>query len=103
RQAANLRTRQEDPWLRHLRDDQPIIGPANRDRANDVLQDLFANTNTRWAPWIAIDANDADAACIAALAAIADAMEKAMPAEPPALDETVVSFRKPKTPEQTRV
>ena len=102
RQAAKLRARQEDPWLRHLRDYQPIIGPANRERANDVLQDLFAHTNTRWAPWIAIDANDAEAACVAALSAIADAMEKAVPAEPPALDETVVSFRQPKTPEQTR-
>jgi len=102
RQAANLRKRQADPWLRHLGEIQPIVGPANRDRANDVLQDLFAHTNTRWAPWIAIDANDAEAACVAALSAIADAMEKAVPAEPPAMDETVVSFRQPKTPEQTR-
>lgn len=102
RQAANLRARQDDPWLRHLRDEQPIIGPANRDRANDVLQDLFAHTNTRWAPWIPIDANDSKAACIAALAAIADAMEKAMPSQPPAMDDTVVSFRHPKAPEQTR-
>jgi polyphosphate kinase 2 (PPK2 family) len=102
RQAANLRKRQADPWLRHLGEIQPIVGPANRDRANDVLQDLFAHTNTRWAPWTAIDANDATASCIAALTAIADAMEKAMPAEPPAMGDTVVSFRQPKTPEKTR-
>ncbi len=102
RQAANLRTRQEDSWLRHLRDDQPIIGPGNRDRANDVLQDLFGHTNTRWAPWIAIDANHSEAAGIAALTAIADAMEKAMPSQPPALDDTVVSFRQPMISEQTR-
>jgi polyphosphate kinase 2 (PPK2 family) len=99
KQAASLRARQEDPWLRHLRDYQPIIGPANRERANEVLQDFFAHTNTRWAPWTVIDANDETAGCIAALTAIADQMEKAMPAEPPALGDTVVTFRQPKTPE----
>jgi AMP-polyphosphate phosphotransferase len=99
RQAANLRARLEDPWLRHLRNFQPIVGPANRDRANDVLQDFFVHTNTRWAPWTVIDSNEPTAACVTALRAIADAMEKAMPAEPPATDDTVVSFRHP---EQTR-
>jgi polyphosphate kinase 2 (PPK2 family) len=96
KQAASLLARQEDPWLRHLRDFQPLIGPANRDRARDVLQDFFAHTNTRWAPWNVIDANDATAGCIAALTCIADLMEKAMPAEPPAMDETIVQFRQPK-------
>lgn len=99
KQAASLLARQEDPWLRHVRDHQPIIGPANRERANDVLQDFFANTNTRWAPWTVIDANDDTAGCITALTAIADQMEKAMPAEPPAMGETVVQFRSPKATE----
>ena len=102
RQAASLRARQEDPWLRHLRDVQPIVGPANRDRYNGVFQDLFAHTNTRWAPWTVIDANDETAGGLAALAAIADQMEKAMPAEPPDMGETVVSFRQPKAPEPSR-
>jgi polyphosphate kinase 2 (PPK2 family) len=102
RQAANLRERQNDPWLRHARDFQPIIGPANREAANGVLQDLFANTNTRWAPWIAIDANEPTASCIAALSAIADAMQKAMPADPPRAEETVVSFPRPRMSEPTR-
>jgi polyphosphate kinase 2 (PPK2 family) len=102
RQAASLRARQEDPWLRHLRDYQPIVGPSNRERVNGVFEDLFANTNTRWAPWTVIDANDPTAGCIAALTAIADQLEKAMPAEPPAMGETIVQFRQTKTPEQTR-
>jgi polyphosphate kinase 2 (PPK2 family) len=99
KQAASLRARQEDPWLRHLQDYQPIIGPGNRERADNVLQDFFAHTNTRWAPWTLIDANDETASCIAALTAIADHMEKAMPAEPPALGETIVPFRSPKISE----
>ena len=99
KQAASLRTRQEDPWLRHLRDFQPIIGPNNRDRAHGVFQDLFAHTNTRWAPWTVIDANEETAGCITALTAIADQMQKAMPAEPPAMGETIVPFRQPKQSE----
>ena len=100
RQAASLLARQEDPWLRHLREFQPIVGPSNRERLHDVFQDLFANTNTRWAPWTVIDANDATAGCIAALTAIVDQMERAMPAEPPEMGETIVPFRQPKTTEQ---
>jgi polyphosphate kinase 2 (PPK2 family) len=99
KQAASLRARQEDPWLRHLREYQPIIGPNNRERANGVLQDFFALTNTRWAPWTVIDANDESASCITALGAIADQMEKAMPAEPPAMGETIIPFPQPKQSE----
>lgn len=101
RQAASLLARQEDPWLRHVPDFQPLIGPANRDRANGVFQDLFAQTNTRWAPWTVIDANDEMAGCITALTAIADQMEKSMPAEPPTMGETIVPFRQPKQSEPT--
>jgi len=94
--------RQEDPWLRHLRDYQPLIGPSNRERVNGVFEDLFAHTNTRWAPWTVIDANEPTAGCISALTAIAEQMEKAMPAEPPAMGEAIVPFRQSKTPEHTR-
>jgi polyphosphate kinase 2 (PPK2 family) len=100
KQAASLRARQEDPWLRHLLI-QPLIGPANRERARDVLQDFFAHTNTRWAPWQVIDANDETASCIAALKSIADLMEKTMPAEPPVMGETIIPFRQPKLNENS--
>ena len=99
RQAANLREWQEDPWLRHLKEHQPVIGLGQRDQAMAVLQDIFKQTNTRWAPWTIIDDNDPVAGCIAALTAIADQMEKSMPAEPPAMGETVVQFRSPKATE----
>lgn len=102
RQTANLRERQEDPWLRHLGTNEPLIKLGQRDVALKVLHEFFDQTNTRWAPWNIIDANDAVAGCISALTIIADLMEKAMPSEPPAVGETVVQFRQPKTPEQTR-
>jgi polyphosphate kinase 2 (PPK2 family) len=96
RQADNLMAWQEDPWLRHLKDRQPIVGVGQREHEVEVLEDFFKQTNTRWAPWQIIDDNDAIAGCIAALTAIADQMEKTMPAEPPAADETIVPFRQPK-------
>lgn len=96
RQAANLRERQDHPWRRHLLSQATVAGLALRERNLEVLHDLFAHTDTRWAPWTVIDANDETAGCIAALTAIADQMEKAMPAEPPAMDETIIPFRQPK-------
>ena len=93
RQAANLRERQEDPWRRHLLSQATVAGLAMRERNLEVLHDLFAHTDTRWAPWKVIDANDESAGCIAALTAIADALEKAMPAEPPVMGETIIPFR----------
>jgi AMP-polyphosphate phosphotransferase len=65
----------------------------NRARRSDYLEataDMFARTDTRHAPWVAIDGNDRKAARIAALTAIADRLEAhvdmAMPELDPALD-----------------
>lgn len=50
-----------------------------------ALDELRANTDTRWSPWRTIDADDEQQAALAALEAIADAWSKAMPSEPPQL------------------
>ena len=102
RQAANLQQRQEDPWMRHLRTNEPLISLSQRNMALEILHEFFAQTDTRWAPWNIVDANDPTASCISALTMLAEMLEKAMPVEPPAMGETVVQFRQPKTPEQTR-
>jgi polyphosphate kinase 2 (PPK2 family) len=91
-QLATLRRRQGDPWLSHFITDEDIASLDRRDRVTEVLQDLFGQTNTRWAPWSVIDGNDETSGTLAALMTIADQFEKAMPAEPPALGETVVPF-----------
>lgn len=93
RQAANLRERQDDLWLRHILSQNAVDGLGQRDRTLDVVHDLFAHTNTRWAPWSVIDGNDRVGGCISALTTVCDLMEKAMPAAPPASGETVVQFR----------
>ena len=47
-----------------------------RDAYRAALAQMFKLTDTRWAPWVGIDANDEQAALIAALTAIADALHK---------------------------
>ena len=53
---------------------------------------MFKQTDTRWAPWMGIDANDEQAAHISALTIIADTMEKAISMAPPARSEPVARF-----------
>ena len=92
RQLATLRERQEDPWRRHLLSEEDVAGLGQRERTVEVLHDLFKQTDTRWAPWTIIDGNDELGGSIAALTAIADLLEKNLPAAPPALGETVIHF-----------
>jgi polyphosphate kinase 2 (PPK2 family) len=102
KQMETLRERQEDPWRRHLLSQEAVAGLGQRERNMEVLHEMFAQTDTRWAPWKVIDGNDETSGCIAALTAIADLMEKAMPVEPPAVGETVIQFRHPKAGENGR-
>jgi polyphosphate kinase 2 (PPK2 family) len=90
-QQRCLAERWADPWRRHLESGPP---PSREERAatGAALDDMFAATDTRWAPWRVIDSNDKKAGRIAALTLLADAFEKAIPAEPPAIGDTVVAF-----------
>ena len=53
---------------------------------------MFEQTDTRWAPWTAIDGNDKKAARIAALTAVADALEAACPPRPPEADPEMLKL-----------
>ena len=65
------------------------IGPddlRNRARRKDYLaaiRDMFDHTDTRWAPWTAIDGNNKKSARIAALTRVAEALAASCPAKPP--------------------
>lgn len=91
-QARRIAEREADEWRRHL------VGPAEfrdapaRVAYRDALAHMLAQTDTRWAPWSMIDANDGDTAMVAALTAIAEALEKALPQVPPEADGAVVPF-----------
>lgn len=91
-QDKRLRSRLESPWKRwklHADDFR------NRERRDDYLtaaRDMFAQTDNRWAPWIAIDANDKKSARIAALTRIADALEAAVPMTLPDVSPEVAAL-----------
>ena len=91
-QQQRLRERQADPWRRHLIGDEHVTTREERDGTTSALHEMFAQTDTRWAPWRVIDGNDKRSARIAALTMLADAFAKALPAEPPATGDTVIAF-----------
>jgi polyphosphate kinase 2 (PPK2 family) len=81
-QEQRLARRRASPWRSGT--------PGEFIRADDpqyqrALEELRANTDTRWSPWRTIDADDEQQAALAALEAIAEAWGKAMPSEPPQL------------------
>jgi len=91
-QDKRLRDRLDDPWKRWK------TGPddyRNRARRADYLlayHDMFERTDTRWAPWTVIDANDKKAARIAALTYIADRLEAAVDMTIPDPDPALVAL-----------
>jgi polyphosphate kinase 2 (PPK2 family) len=82
-QEARLNDRAANPWspARRSEDRMIVRDPAYA----NALKDLRSNSDTRWSPWRMIDAENETQATIAALSAIADAWNEAMPAEPPHL------------------
>ncbi len=81
-QEQRLARRRASPWRsgtpgEFIRADDP---PYQR-----ALEELRANTDTRWSPWRTIDADDEQQAALAALEAIAEAWGRAMPSDPPQL------------------
>ena len=88
-QDERLQARIEHAWKRWKVTAEDF---RNRSRREDYLaaaKDMFAHTNTRWAPWHVVDGNNKKSARIAALTAIADALERAVPLKPPPLDPEI--------------
>lgn len=83
-QGARLRARREDPWARHLLSAEDSRGLELRGAYFEAWTECFAQTDTRWAPWTVINAGDGQGGVIAAMRAAVTALEKAIPAEPPA-------------------
>ena len=84
--------RAADPWQHHLLGPVELRTADGRDAYRQALAQVFKQTDTRWAPWVGIDANDEAAARIAALTVIAEALEKAVPLQPPERVEPARSF-----------
>ena len=69
----------------------------NRARRNDYLKayhTMFERTDTRWAPWKVIDANDKKAARITAMTYVADRLEAGVDMRPVDADPEVLTLAK---------
>ena len=83
-QDARLKARLDHPWKRWKVTEEDFRNRARREDYIAAIREMFACTHTRWAPWTVIDGNNKKAARMAALTAVADALERAVPAAPPA-------------------
>jgi polyphosphate kinase 2 (PPK2 family) len=81
-QERRLAERRQSLWPERAQDE---FIRADDPAWQHALDELRANTDTRWSPWRTIDGDNEEQAALAALEAIADAWSKAMPAEPPQL------------------
>ena len=94
-QDKRLKARLAHPWKRWKVTAEDFRNRARRPDYVAAGEEMFAHTDTRWAPWIAIDGNDKKSARIAALTAVAEALEAHVPMKPPeAACEAVALGRK---------
>jgi polyphosphate kinase 2 (PPK2 family) len=82
-QDERFRKRLDHPWKRWKVTAEDVRNLARRPDYLAALGDMFAQTDTRWAPWKVIDGNDKKSARIAALTYVADVLTAALPANPP--------------------
>jgi polyphosphate kinase 2 (PPK2 family) len=80
-QEQRLVRRRLNPWYGRRAEDELIR--ADEPAYQHALEQLRANSDTRWSPWRTIDGDDERQAALATLEAIAEAWSKAMPSELP--------------------
>jgi len=93
-QDRRIIDRLENPWKRWKTGKDDFRNRARRDDYLKAIHDMFKRTDTRWAPWRVIDANDKKAARINALTYVAERLESHAAMKPPALDPEVAALAK---------
>jgi AMP-polyphosphate phosphotransferase len=93
-QDERLKARIVHPWKRWKTGAEDFRNRARRADYLKALNDMFAETDTRWAPWKVIDGNDKKAARIAALTYVAERLEKHVPLKPPPCDPELARLAK---------
>jgi len=88
-QDKRLKDRLTHPWKHWKTGAEDYRNRARRADYLKAMAEMFERTDTRWAPWTAIDGNNKEAARIAALTAIADRLEANVPMEPPPMDPAI--------------
>lgn len=82
-QDERFRKRLDHPWKLWKLSEEDFRNRARRADYLAALKDMFALTDSHWAPWTIIDGNDKKSARIAALSRVAEALEAALPHGPP--------------------
>lgn len=91
-QDRQFAQRLDDPWKRWKTGTEDYRNRNHRADYLDALADMFKYTDTRWAPWTAIDGNDRKRARIAAITSVVERLEKVVPMEMPDADPAVVEL-----------
>lgn len=91
-QDKRFADRLDTPWKRWKTGTEDYRNRAKRKDYLAAMDEMFAQTNTRWAPWKVINGNNKKAARIAALTHIAEELEAIVPMTPPDLDPAVVNL-----------
>jgi AMP-polyphosphate phosphotransferase len=93
-QDDRFRARLAHPWKRWKLTPDDLRNRAKRADYLAALDEMFANTDTRWAPWKVIDAAHKKYARLTALEHIATALEKGVPMTPPEADLSMMAAAK---------
>lgn len=91
-QDERLKERLEIPHKRWKVTADDFRNRARRADYLDAMHDMFAKTDTRWAPWMAFDGNNKKSARIAVLTHIADTLEAALPKDWPDVPDEVATL-----------
>ena len=97
-QDARMVARLDHPWKRWKVTAEDLRNRSRRQDYIAAIRDMFEQTDTRWAPWQAIDGNDKKAARIVALGHVADALAASVPAEPPPISPDMEQMRQALAP-----
>lgn len=87
-----IAARAADPWGHHLLGPVELRTVDGRESYRQALAAMFKQNDTRWAPWVGVDANDEQGGVMSALTIIADALDAALPQEPPERVEPASRF-----------
>jgi AMP-polyphosphate phosphotransferase len=91
-QDRRFADRLDDPWKRWKTGKDDYRNRAKRADYLKAYHAMFERTDTRWAPWKVIDANDKKAARIAVLTYVADRLEAAVDMTPLEADPDIVAL-----------
>lgn len=91
-QDERLKARIEHPWKRWKVTAEDFRNRDKRPEYLAAIHDMFAQTDTRWAPWHVVDGNNKKSARIASLTAIADALERTVKMQPPSASDDVAAL-----------